>query len=259
MKKLFFISIAFALLISAHLSLAQTKLIVPIPVNGVGQTEVSDPGSYITYIYLFGLSIGGLLGMAIIVYAAIERILSAGNESKIKDANDRITQAAIGLLLLFGAYVILQAINPNLTNLNLPVLERVKAPVIQKSGVDTAGTILNQTQESLKFTEQQLAEAKNTIDKLSLQYNKILQETQLLRDQKRIQQQLLAEAQERQKKGEKEDAVIASIKKQIEYYNNEIIKRDAITKEAFRNWCYAYQPDKKPDCDQSAEKLDIPL
>ncbi len=158
MKKLFFISIAFILLISVHVSLAQTKLIVPIPVNGSNQSEVADPGTYITYIYLFGLSIGGLLGMAIIVYAAIERIVSAGNEAKIKDANDRITQAAIGLVLLFGAYVILQAINPNLTNLTLPTLKKVEVPASQnKSFGDQIKDSLAQIEKDLEAqTKKQL-------------------------------------------------------------------------------------------------------
>ncbi len=130
MKKMIFALLVILSLANTGLAFAQEKkttLIVPIPI-GSGVSEISNPGEYIRYIYLFGLSIGGLLGMAIIVYAAIERIVSAGNEAKIKDANDRITQAAIGLVLLFGAYVILRAINPNLTNLTLPTLEKVKVP-----------------------------------------------------------------------------------------------------------------------------------
>ncbi|TSC89792.1 MAG: Uncharacterized protein G01um10143_282 [Parcubacteria group bacterium Gr01-1014_3] len=172
MKKLFFISLTFGLLISSNLALAQIKpttLIVPIPIDG-GVTQITNPGEYIRYIYLFGLSIGGLLGMAIIVYAAIERIVSAGNESKIKDANDRITQAAIGLVLLFGAYVILRAINPNLTNLTLPELQKVSLPTAKTK--TSIGELLEKYEtelEQAKLTAAQRdAELKTAVEKAKL-------------------------------------------------------------------------------------------
>lgn len=171
MKKILFIIILGLGIVSAFSALAvePTKLIVPIPV-GNGVDEVNNPGEYIRYIYLFGLSIGGLLGMAIIVYAAIERILSAGNESKIKDANDRITQAAIGLVLLFGAYIILRAINPNLTNLTLPTLEKVsiKADKTKTSLGELLDKYNKELEQAALATAQREAELKEASEKAKL-------------------------------------------------------------------------------------------
>ena len=99
-----------------------TDLVVEIP--GVGK-QVTDPVQYILGVYKFGLAAGGLIAMLIIVFAAIERIVSAGNPSKIYDANDRIKNAIWGLALLLGAFLILSTINPELVKLQKPNLPKV--------------------------------------------------------------------------------------------------------------------------------------
>ncbi|MDP2650826.1 MAG: hypothetical protein Q8P04_01900, partial [bacterium] len=53
-----------------------------------------------------------------IVFGGILYTVSAGNASKQDDAKQWITGALIGLLLLFGSYLILNTINPELTKLN---------------------------------------------------------------------------------------------------------------------------------------------
>lgn len=88
---------------------------------------------YAASLWIFGISIGGVLALGSIVYAAIEWTVSAGNSSKIADAKDRITQAIIGLVLLFGAYTVLNFINPDLTQLGkinsvLSQIDNVPAP-----------------------------------------------------------------------------------------------------------------------------------
>ncbi len=102
-----------------------TNLIVQIPTI---QGPVLNPVDYIIGVYRFGLEVGGLLAMAIIVYAGLKRATSAGNAGAISDANDMITNAIWGLVLLFGAFVILNTINPNLTKLSLPSLTPVNTP-----------------------------------------------------------------------------------------------------------------------------------
>lgn len=62
--------------------------------------------------YRFALGIGAMLAFLIIIYGGILYILSAGNPAKQLDAKEWITAALIGLVLLFSAYLILQAINP---------------------------------------------------------------------------------------------------------------------------------------------------
>jgi len=85
----------------------------------------ANPANYIARVYQFGLMIAGLAAFGMIVFGALEYVLSAGNMASQEDAKDRITQAVFGLVLLLGAYLILYTINPNLvslTNPNMPVL-----------------------------------------------------------------------------------------------------------------------------------------
>jgi len=99
-----------------------TELTTPIPIPGKGTlTEVqsSNIGLYIQNIYRFSLGIGGLFAMLFIVYGGIIYTASAGNPAKQGEAKDIITNAVWGLVLLLGAFLILNTINPALTGLNI--------------------------------------------------------------------------------------------------------------------------------------------
>lgn len=73
-------------------------------------------------LYQLALGVSGLLAFGAIVYGAIVRTLAAGNPTGIREGNEWIKQALIGLLLLAGAYIILNTINPALVrpSLQLP-------------------------------------------------------------------------------------------------------------------------------------------
>ena len=80
----------------------------------------SDITTYLNTFYQFSLWIGGALALGMIVAGGVMRIVSAGSPDKIHEANDMITSAIFGLLLLFGAVLVLNTINPQLTLLKLP-------------------------------------------------------------------------------------------------------------------------------------------
>lgn len=92
-----------------------------------GTTPAPGLANYIRNLYTFGIGIAALLAMTMIVFGAVQRIVSAGNPSKIQDANDRITQALWGLALLLGASLVLYTINPTLVGLKEPEIEKVTA------------------------------------------------------------------------------------------------------------------------------------
>ncbi len=89
-------------------------------------TEQSKPGEIIVNIYNFALMLGGILAFGMIVYGAVRYTMSGGNPSGQSDARDAITQALLGLLLLMGAFVVLNLVNPELTGLGLPKLGKIK-------------------------------------------------------------------------------------------------------------------------------------
>ena len=94
----------------------ETTLQIPI-----GEAkDVADVGKYLKTVYLFLLGIGGLVGAITLIHAGFLWIVSGGNAASIERAKKHIQDAAIGLLLLFGSYTILSAINPDLVKLKVP-------------------------------------------------------------------------------------------------------------------------------------------
>ncbi|MDO8664673.1 MAG: hypothetical protein Q7K44_03985 [Candidatus Liptonbacteria bacterium] len=89
--------------------------------------------------YQFSLIAGVFLAVGVITWAGLKYALAAGNPSGQSDARDQILQALLGLILLFGAYLILFTINPNLVNLKLETLSSVSVPAAtQNSSTQTS-------------------------------------------------------------------------------------------------------------------------
>jgi hypothetical protein len=97
---------------------------VGIPGNNV-TSGASSPGAFISNFYQFAIFIAGILAFAVVVYGGIRYTASAGNPSAQSDAKEWIWGALIGLVLLAGAYLVLNVINPQLTNLTLPTVNNV--------------------------------------------------------------------------------------------------------------------------------------
>ncbi len=116
-------------MITALLSLIPVAHAVTIPISmsipGVSTTASSTPGTWIANFYQFALMIGGVLAFGIIVFGGVKYMTSAGNPSGQGDAKEWIQAALLGLLLLIGAYFILDIVNPQLLNLGLPTLTPV--------------------------------------------------------------------------------------------------------------------------------------
>ncbi len=76
--------------------------------------------------YTWALGIGALVALLVLIYGGIVYTTSAGNESRIGEAKEWVFGALIGLFLLFGSYLILNTINPELTKLKDITLEKNK-------------------------------------------------------------------------------------------------------------------------------------
>jgi len=73
--------------------------------------------------YNWALGIGAIFALGIIVFGGILYITSAGNPDRLREARAWITAALVGLLVLFGSFLILKTLNPKLTNLEDIVLQ----------------------------------------------------------------------------------------------------------------------------------------
>ncbi|HOS88158.1 MAG TPA: hypothetical protein PLG37_01615, partial [Candidatus Pacearchaeota archaeon] len=106
-------------------------LLIGLPIIALG-TEInypdlpglSDTEGMNFFIYLYNLLVycGGIIAVIVIIYQGIRFLISQGNVAKTSLAKDRIKSALLGLVILFGSYLILQAVNPELTKINFDVV-----------------------------------------------------------------------------------------------------------------------------------------
>ncbi|MEK7147075.1 MAG: hypothetical protein AAB772_02355 [Patescibacteria group bacterium] len=112
------------------------KLKVQIPGN---PNAGASPEAYVKSLYNFGRIAVGVAAFGVIVFAALEYAASAGNASRQQDARDRIKEAILGIILLFGATLVFNLINTDIwdtLDAGLPVLGSLKvAPPPKTSAV----------------------------------------------------------------------------------------------------------------------------
>lgn len=76
-----------------------------------GDVSLDD---YLSWMYKFGLTLAGFLSVMMITIGGVQYIASGASEKLKSEATDRITNALYGLVLAFGAYIVLYTINPDL-------------------------------------------------------------------------------------------------------------------------------------------------
>jgi hypothetical protein len=124
-KKIIFVLILFGVLGIVYNALA---LVWPDSPGGTelnvddcgGTCDASDIAQMIQYFYEWGISLGGIAVFFSLIMAGFQYLTSAGNESKMRDAIDRIRSSFLGLVLLLFSFLFLNIINPELTDLKMP-------------------------------------------------------------------------------------------------------------------------------------------
>lgn len=123
-------------------ALAQVKISTNIP----GPAPAGNPCGFVVNFYIFSLWISGVLAFGAIVYGGVKYTLAAGNPSAQNEGKEWIKGALLGLLLLVGAYIVLNTINPDLVKLGgncLPTLEAGSAPPPAATNTTTTASCSN--------------------------------------------------------------------------------------------------------------------
>lgn len=108
--------------------------------------SASSPGALVKVIYQYALGIVGLVALGAIIYGGILWVFSAGVPGNQAKAQAWIRNALLGLLLLLGAYVLFNTINPYIINIeaidkNLgQELNQGQLPPVQSSMPSTPAT-----------------------------------------------------------------------------------------------------------------------
>ena len=96
-----------------------SSLVFLFPALAKAQDMMGVP-EYINNLYMVAVGLAGLAAVIMIVIGAVYFTTSGGNPSKQKEGKEYITSAILGLLLLLGAFILLNTINPQLVKLEDP-------------------------------------------------------------------------------------------------------------------------------------------
>lgn len=137
-KKIFFFLFIFGLSIPVFLVFAQPpststlEVSYPTLVPGVAppQSVQTYLPNYIRYLYTAAVALGGLITFGALLIGGGKYLTSVGNPAKMKDARDQILSGILGLLLILGSYVLVNMINPEITQLRLPSISPSKEGII---------------------------------------------------------------------------------------------------------------------------------
>jgi len=83
-------------------------------------------GLLVQGLYDYGLMIGGILAAVVMMAGGVLWLVSAGSSDKVGQAKNLILGSLTGLLLLFGAWIILNTINPSLIKMDILDITSVK-------------------------------------------------------------------------------------------------------------------------------------
>ena len=81
---------------------------------------------YVKYLVNLFIWIAGILALAGLIYGGILYLISTGKPDRMVSAKNQISAAFFGLLILLSSYLVLNTINPQLTELKLEPLELIE-------------------------------------------------------------------------------------------------------------------------------------
>ncbi|MCD6410712.1 hypothetical protein J7K92_02090 [bacterium] len=140
MKKrlIFYYSLTVVLTIIASTTLvrADSGLELEVKYPNLSQT-ISPPQSakgylvdYIKYIFEVAIFLSGIVAFVAFLRGGFSYLTSTGNPSKMQDARDQILAGFLGLIIILGSFILLNTINPQLTEIKPPGITGVGRGII---------------------------------------------------------------------------------------------------------------------------------
>jgi Type IV secretion system pilin len=97
---------------------AQYTLLQPLPGVTSSDSGATDFPTYLKGFFSLLIGLALILAVLIIIFGGIQYMSTDAITGK-KSGRERITQALLGLLIILGAFLLLQTINPDLVNFSL--------------------------------------------------------------------------------------------------------------------------------------------
>ncbi len=110
--------------------------------NNSGTSLIAE---FVKAIYSYGISVGAILAAIMLMAGGLIWLTSAGSQEKVSKAKDIIIGSITGLALLFGSYVLLNTINPNLINLKTREITGIHKVAVGCCQISTSTIVLGGT------------------------------------------------------------------------------------------------------------------
>ncbi|HEY4496860.1 MAG TPA: hypothetical protein VI432_01800 [Candidatus Paceibacterota bacterium] len=82
--------------------------------NSIARDVAASAGFDLANIFQWAIGVGAILAVGVMIFGGVKYTAAVGNPSIQTDAKEWIKGAVFGLLLLIGAYLILNTINPGI-------------------------------------------------------------------------------------------------------------------------------------------------
>jgi len=111
-KYLIFLSVISLLFLNINFCLAAYNFEVNLVPFGLKANPTLP--DYIKYAFEEGAAIGGVIAVLGVVFAGFVYVFSGGSDEKMRTAKQIAISSVVGVVLLFGSYIVIQSINPQL-------------------------------------------------------------------------------------------------------------------------------------------------
>lgn len=100
---------------------------LPIPGQFEGTQTLDNNlfGRYVRAIYVYFIWTVGIVATGMITFAGVKWVAAAGDQGRIRDARDMITNAIIGVIIALTSVVLLNLLSPGFTTLSIPGAKKV--------------------------------------------------------------------------------------------------------------------------------------
>jgi hypothetical protein len=97
---------------TAFFSCASAALEVTYPpIGSYKLTATSTLVQFVEYFFALALLLGGSIAVVMVIYAGVGLLMSQGEPGKVNESKSRMKNALIGLVVLFGTYLIINTLN----------------------------------------------------------------------------------------------------------------------------------------------------
>jgi hypothetical protein len=98
--------------------------------GGITINSSTTAAQYVVYIFNLAIAAGAFIAGVVLFMAGVDYVSSRGDPTKLGSTKSKIKNAFLGLTILLASFMILNIINPQLTNIKIDQLEKTEETAV---------------------------------------------------------------------------------------------------------------------------------